>query len=105
MRIIDWSSDVCTSGIVAEPRAPAGSQLPIVALDVVNDGASGPGKQRRHDKADALARTGRSEGHDMFGAVVAKISRFVTAEEDARIAREPCFGDFALGRPDRQRAG
>src|SRR3546814_20940242 len=41
----------------------------------------------------------------MFGAVVAKIGRFVTAEEDARIAREPCFGDFAYGRPARRPIG
>src|SRR3546814_12056597 len=97
MRISDWSSDVCSSDLgevgriehqrVAEPRAPARSQLPILALDVVHDGASGPGEQRRHDKADALARTGRCEGHDLLSADLAKISRFVTAAHAARLAR------------------
>ena len=66
-----------------EARAPAGGQLPVLALDVVNDGGARPGKQGRHNQADALARAGRSKTHDMFRAVVPKISAIKTAKHDA----------------------
>src|SRR3546814_3182141 len=81
MRISDWSSDVCSSdllpdaaphfeqGIVGrrsrvgrieqqdpvETRAEACGQLPVLALDVMDDGRPRPGQQRRDHKPDALA--------------------------------------------------
>jgi hypothetical protein len=40
-----------------EPYAPFRREPPILALDVVNDGGTGPGQQGRNDEADArLAR-------------------------------------------------
>ena len=39
----------------AMPRAKAGGQRPVLALDVVDDGRARPGQQRRNDEADALA--------------------------------------------------
>ena len=33
----------------------AGGELPVLALDVMDDGRARPGEQRRHDQADALA--------------------------------------------------
>ena len=43
----------------AVPGAEARRQHPVLALDVVDDAASRPGQQRRHDEADALAGAGR----------------------------------------------
>ena len=71
---------------VREARAPAGGQLPVLALDVVNDGGAWPGQQRRNDQADALAGTRRREGHHMLGTVVAQIVLAEAAEEHARVS-------------------
>src|SRR3546814_8441721 len=92
MRISDWSSDVCSSDLlvgslsyleqrvvagrarvgrveqqaVREALSPAGRELPVLALDVVDDGGTGPGQQRRDHEANALARARRREGHDVL---------------------------------------
>ena len=65
------------------PRAKAGGELPVLALDVVDDGRAGPGQQRRHDQADALAATRRREAQHMLGPVMAQIVALVAAEHDA----------------------
>ncbi len=65
------------------PAPEAGGELPVLPLDVVDDGRARPGQQRRHDQADALARTGRGEAQDMLGAVVAQIVALEPAEHDA----------------------
>src|SRR3546814_6388712 len=44
---------------VREARTPAGGELPVLALDVVDDGTAGPTQQRRDDQANALPRTDR----------------------------------------------
>src|SRR4051812_38331569 len=49
---------------VREALAPAGGQLPILALDIVDDGRAGPAEQSRYDEAHTLARPGRRKGHD-----------------------------------------
>src|SRR3546814_8133724 len=41
---------------VREALSPAGRELPVLALDVVDDGGTGPGQQRRDHEANALAR-------------------------------------------------
>ena len=71
---------------VRELRPPAGCQLPVLALDVVNDGRAGPGQQGRDDEADALARARRRKGHDVLGTVVAQIVAVEPTEEDAGCA-------------------
>ena len=90
---------------VREFRPPAGGQLPVLALDVVNDGRPGPRQQRRDDKPDALARAGRREGHDMLGSVMAQILAAEPAEEDAGRPEEPGALDLALVRPARGAIG
>ena len=47
---------------IREAGAPAGRELPVLALDVVDDGGAGSGQQRRQDQADALARACRCHG-------------------------------------------
>jgi hypothetical protein len=37
-----------------EPRAPARGQLPVLALDIVDDCGPRPGEQRRDDESDRL---------------------------------------------------
>jgi hypothetical protein len=77
----------------------AGSQLPVLALDVVDDRRAGPRKQRRHDEADTLARAGRRERHDMLGAIVAEIPTTDTAERDAISSQQAGCGDVLARRP------
>src|SRR3546814_4936773 len=71
-RIISGRSDVgrIEKQRVREARAPAGGELPVLALDVMDDRRSGPAQQGRNDQPNALAAARRREGHDMFGAVM-----------------------------------
>jgi hypothetical protein len=73
---------------VREALAPAGGQLPVLALDVVDDGGPRPAEQRRYDEAHALAAPGRGERHDVLGAVMAEISGAGAAEKDARFVEQ-----------------
>ncbi len=52
-------------------RAEAGGELPVLTLDVVDDGRPRPGQQRRDDEADAFARTCRGKAQDMLRPVMA----------------------------------
>jgi hypothetical protein len=66
-----------------EARAPACGDLPVLALDVVDDGGRGPAQQRGHHQAHALARARGREGQDVFRAFMAQVLAFVLAEEHA----------------------
>ena len=90
---------------MGELRPPSRRQLPVLALDVVYDRRRGPGQQRRQDKADALARAGRGEAHDMLGAVMAQIGVADAAEKDALRLEQAGAGDFLDGRPARRAIG
>ena len=63
-----------------EPRAPAGGQRPVLALDVVDDRRAGPGQKGRHDQAHALAASRRREAQDMLGTVMAQVVAAPAAE-------------------------
>src|SRR3546814_2721530 len=115
MRISDWSSDVCSSDLlvgslsyleqrvvagrarvgrveqqaVREALSPAGRELPVLALDVVDDGGTGPGQQRRDHEANALARARRREGHDVLRAIMAQVVALQPAEEHAARLEQP----------------
>src|SRR3546814_998566 len=65
------------------------SQLPVLALDVVDDRRARPAEQCRHDQTDALAAPGRSERHDVLGTVVTKIALAGAPEENARFGEKP----------------
>ena len=67
----------------AEPRTPAGRQLPVLTLDVVDDRGIGPGQERRDDEADALPGPGRRKAQHMLRTVVAKIVVAESAKHDA----------------------
>ena len=84
---------------VREARSPAGGQLPILPLNVVDDCRAGPGEERRHDQADALAAPGGRERHDMLGAVVPKIGAAQGAQQDAGVPEQPRVPDLPLGSP------
>ncbi len=58
----------------------AGCELPVLTLDVVDDGRSRPGQQRRDDEANAFARSGRCETQHMLGSVMAEVSVVKPAE-------------------------
>ena len=65
------------------PGAEAGGELPVLALDVVDDGRARPGQQRGDHEADALAGTGWRKAQHMLRPVVAEIVVGVTAEHHA----------------------
>ncbi len=89
----------------AEARAPAGGQLPVLALDVVDDRGARPGEQGRDDQADALAGPGRRETQNMFRAIMAQIVDAETAEHDAVRPEQAGIADFARRRPARRAIG
>ena len=84
---------------MGELRPPACGQLPILALDIVNDDAVRPGQQCRHHKAHAFAGARRRERHDMLRAVVAQIIPLKPAEENAGRIEQTGFGDVTVGGP------
>ena len=56
-----------------ELRPEASRQLPVLALDIVDDGGVWPGQKRRDDKTHTFARTGRGEGQNMLWSIMAEI--------------------------------
>ncbi len=73
----------------AMPGTEAGGELPVLALDVVDDRRARPGQQRGHHQADALAGTGRREAQHMLRAVVAEIGVIELAKHNAVRAEKP----------------
>src|SRR3546814_19132568 len=69
---------------VRETLAPACGQLPVLALDIVDDRRDRPAEPRRPDTAEALAAPGRAEGREVAGARVTEMARTATAEEKPR---------------------
>jgi hypothetical protein len=60
--------------VMREASPPPGRELPVLALDVVDDGRPRPPEQRRNDEADALARSGRREPHHVLRAIVTEVA-------------------------------
>ena len=57
--------------------------VPVLSLDVVDDGGVFPGQQGRNHQTDALTRTGWCKRHDMLWPIVAKVVVFGSTDEDA----------------------
>ena len=82
----------------SKPGAPAGGQLEILALDVVDDRGIRPRQQGWDDKTDTLARPGRRKTQHMLGTVVPQIAVAQTAKHDAVGSQKsgtphlPCIG-------------
>src|SRR5271163_770272 len=53
-----------------KPRTPAGGQLEILTLDVVDNRGIGPCQEGRDDEADTLSRPGRRKTKHVLGTVV-----------------------------------
>ena len=77
-------------------RQPAVS-VPVLALDVVDDGGPGPGEQRRDDQADALAGPGGRKAQHVFRSIMAQI----VATEATRAPRRPAREGPLRGPPAR----
>jgi hypothetical protein len=84
---------------VRELRAPAGGELPVLALDVVDDGRARPGEEGGHDQPDALAGAGGGHGQHVLGAVVAQVAAVADAEHDALAGEEPGVAHVGQTRP------
>jgi hypothetical protein len=57
----------------AEPAAPAGSEGPVLAFDVVDDRGAGPRQQRRNDETDTFPGSSWREAQDMLGAIMTQV--------------------------------
>ena len=88
-----------------EARAPAGGDLPVLALDVMDDGRCRPAQQGRHDQADAFAAAGWRKGQDVFRALVAQVLVIVLAEEHAGRLCEAGLANVLRVRPARRAVG
>lgn len=66
-----------------KPRPPAGGQGPVLALDIVDDGRTGPGQQCGYDKPDTLAAAGRRETEDVLGTIMTQIFGSPATEQNA----------------------
>ena len=86
---------------VREAGPPTSGQLPVLALDVMDDRLAGPAEQRGHHEAHALARAGRSERHDMLRAIVTQIVVADEAEGDAILPEQAGSGHILACRPAR----
>ena len=73
---------------MAEPRAPAGSERPVLAFDVVNDDGRRPTQQGGNDRADAFTRARRREGQDVLRAFVPQVLALMMAEKDTDRLRQ-----------------
>src|SRR3546814_13960638 len=71
----------------------------------MDDAASRPGQQRRHDEADALAGPRGGEAKDMLRPVMAQIVAIVSAEQDAIRAEQTGGSNLAIFRPSRRAVG
>src|SRR3546814_7991967 len=64
-------------------RAKARGELPVLALDVVDDATPRPGEQCRDDEPDTLARSCGREAENMLCAIVTEIGAAHATENDA----------------------
>src|SRR3546814_14103149 len=67
--------------------------LPVLALDVVDNGGRVPAQERRNDKTHAFARARGREGQDMLWPFVAQVLAIMLAEEYAGRLREARFAN------------
>ena len=84
---------------VREPGAPAGGELPVLALDVMDDSRPGAGQERGEDEAHALAGPGRRRREHVLGTVVMQVAAAVEAEDDAFVAEKTGLTDIGKVRP------
>src|SRR5689334_12761933 len=64
-------------------------ELPVLALDVVNDGRLRPGQQRRDDKPHTFAGPGWRKAKDVFWTIMTKVVPAPSATYDPVLAEEP----------------
>ncbi len=88
-----------------EARAPAGGQIPVLALDVMDDSRAWPGEQRRNDKADALAGAGRRETEHMLRPFVTQVTARQASKHNAILAEQTRRAHLVRRRPARRAVG
>ena len=86
---------------IAEPRAPPGREPPVLTLDIMDDGGARPGHQRRHDQANALARSCWRKAQDMLRPMVAEIGATPAAEKNAVRMKKSRLANLARFSPSR----
>ena len=89
----------------AEGRTEACGQLPVLALDVVDDRGCRPREQGGDDEPDALTRAGRGEAEHMLGAIVTEVGIVELAQHHSFVAEQSRLGDVAARCPARGPVG
>src|SRR5208283_2523938 len=79
--------------------------MPVLALDVMDDGGAWPGEQRRNDKSDALAGTGWRETEHMLRPFVTQIIASEASKHNAILAEQTAGAHFVRRRPARRAIG
>src|SRR6516165_6866617 len=85
--------------------AEARSQIPVLALDIVNDTAARPGQKGRNDEANALARPRRRKTEHMLRSIVAQVMAPESSEHDAVGPNKLRGPDLRRGSPTRRAVG
>ena len=83
----------------AMARAEPGRQVPVLALDVMDDRRARPGQQRRDHETHALARAGWRKAEHMLRPVMAQVVLIQLAEHDTVGAEKPGGLDLGPVRP------
>ncbi len=86
-------------------RPEARGQLPVLALDVVNDRAARPGQQGRHDQADTLAASRRRKAQNVLRSVMAQVVGAELAQHYAIGTHQTRVACLAHCRPARRAVG
>src|SRR5271168_1607177 len=90
-RIVGRAGGICwiKQKYGSKPRTPAGGQLEILTLDVVDNRGIGPCQEGRDDEANTLSRPGRRKTQDVLGTVMPQVAAAQTAKHDAVEPQKP----------------
>src|SRR6516162_2457429 len=89
----------------AEPGAPSGGELPVLALDVMDDRRTGPGQERRDDQSYPLPGAGRGEAEHVLRRVMTQIFAREAAEHDTIWTEETRETNLSPRRPSGRTVG
>ena len=96
-------------GIEAQHPADTGAagrgQLPVLALDVVDDQRARPGEERGHYQAHPLPAPRGRETEDMLWPVVAQVGPAISPQHHALVAEQPGLANFVGFGPSRRAIG
>src|ERR1700729_2031674 len=85
-----------------KPRTPAGGQLEILSLDVVDDRGIGPSQQGWNDETDALPGPCRRKAQHVFRTIMPEIAATEASEPPAVRPEKSCPPNLSRFGPSRR---